>query len=746
MLKEHNSNWFKLTESSTVGEYVHNCSQQPKFNQKELVCIVLDKDESLIGIVTLGDFVKNIDVSKEFFNSSILSIMNPSPEFITESSSRHEIESISSRHKFIPKVDDEGKFLGIFSSYDGSDKFTITNSLEASDENIVFIGEVGNNHNGSLKIGKKIIDAVEVSGAQVVKFQHRSMTNLYVNEESSTLGAEYVKDLVIKYGLEIKDLAKLFEYSKDAGLTVMCTPWDEVALKELEETNLVEAYKVASADATNLSLISKIIKTRKPIVISTGMTHNHEIEELINFLQEREANYALLHCNSAYPPPYEDLNLRYLETLKRISFAQVGYSGHERGHHCVHAAISLGARIIEKHITIDNKMEGSDHKVSLLPEEFKTMVESSNEVLESLGSNVFRTMSQGEKINRVALGKSAFSTKKLNKGDILKMTDVTFLSPGDGLQPNQVGKYFGKKIYNSLDKGKMVLPFNFDQDREFNQSFSFKRKWGVPVRHRDVKEFSKIFNSPILEVHFSYNDLSLDHKKYFEDKFGKELVFHAPELFENDYIIDLTFSKNQSSKSFECLQRTIDAALEIKNLQNINDSVPIILNCGGFSEFNFLSTDDRKQKSDNLINNLLAFKSDEYHILPQTMPPFPWHFGGKRFHNIFTDFENIQYITKNSENRICLDLSHTAMFCNYKDIDLYDFVGSISQLVEHMHISDCKGVSDEGLQIGEGSIDFDNVANRLNDFGDSFILEIWQGHEDMGKGFSTAFKRLENKL
>ena len=142
-------------------------------------------------------------------------------------------------------------FWEFFSSYDGTDKFTITNNLEASDENIIFIGEVGNNHNGSLEIGKTIIDAVSDSGAQVVKFQHRSMSNLYVDEESSTLGAEYVKDLVIRFGLEIKDLAKLFEYSKDKGLTVMCTPLDEVALKELEETNLVEAYKVASADATN---------------------------------------------------------------------------------------------------------------------------------------------------------------------------------------------------------------------------------------------------------------------------------------------------------------------------------------------------------------------------------------------------------------------------------------------------------------------------------------------------------------
>ena len=391
-------------------------------------------------------------------------------------------------------------------------------------------------------------------------------------------------------------------------------------------------------------------------------------------------------------------------------------------------------------------MEGSDHKVSLLPEEFKTMVKSSKEVLQSLGSNVFRTMSQGEKINRVALGKSAFSTKKLNKGDILTKDDVTFLSPGDGLQPNQVSKYFGKKVFNSLEKGKMILPFAFDQDREFNQSFSFERKWGVPVRHRDVKEFSKIFDSPMLEVHFSYNDLSLDHKKYFKGKFGKELVFHAPELFENDYIIDLTFKKNESKKSFDCLQRTIDAALQIKELQNITDSVPIILNCGGFSELNFLNANQRKEKSDNLINNLLAFKSDEYHILPQTMPPFPWHFGGKRFHNLLTDSENIKYIAKNSENKICLDLSHSAMFCNYKNIDLYDFVGTISQLVEHMHISDCKGVSDEGLQVGEGSIDFDIFAKKLGKFGDSFIVEIWQGHEDLGKGFSTAFKRLEGKI
>ena len=276
------------------------------------------------------------------------------------------------------------------------------------------IAEIGNNHNGDLNTALQLIDAAHAAGADCAKFQMRDMSRLYrnagdSNDMASDLGTQYTLDLLERFQLSDDELFRCFDHAASKGLVPLCTPWDEASLDKLNRWGM-EGFKVASADFTNHALLSSLAATGKPLICSTGMASEVEIRSGIRHLQNEGAGYVLLHCNSTYPTPFKDVNLRYLERLRDLAEAPVGYSGHERGIEVPIAAAALGAVVIEKHITLDRSMEGNDHKVSLLPDEFAQMVQGIRRVEESMGSSGERSISQGEMMNREVLAKSLVAT------------------------------------------------------------------------------------------------------------------------------------------------------------------------------------------------------------------------------------------------------------------------------------------------------------------------------------------------
>ena len=224
------------------------------------------------------------------------------------------------------------------------------------------IAEIGNNHNGKLEIALQLIDAAHAAGVDCAKFQMRDMSRLYGNagksdDLASDLGTQYTLDLLERFQLTDDELFRCFDYAAERGLIPLCTPWDETSLDKLNRWGM-EAFKVASADFTNHALISQLAATGKPLICSTGMANELEIRSGIKHLQQEGATYVLLHCNSTYPTPFKDVNLRYLDRLRELAEAPVGYSGHERGIEVPIAAVALGASVVEKHITLDRSMEG----------------------------------------------------------------------------------------------------------------------------------------------------------------------------------------------------------------------------------------------------------------------------------------------------------------------------------------------------------------------------------------------------
>src|SRR5690606_31133348 len=330
---------------------------------------------------------------------------------LTDSSER--LETLLDEVLYVPLLDARGRLQAVVRRREAGEGVAIDGRRIAADMPTFVIAEIGNNHNGSIELALRLIDAAADAGADCVKFQMRDMTTLYGGAQDGSaagenLGTQYVLDLLAQYQLSSDDMFRCFDHVRQRGLVPLCTPWDKASLERLDRHGL-PAFKIASADFTNHDILKAAAGTGKPLICSTGMTTEQEIRQTCDLLQHLGAPYMLLHCNSTYPAPFRDVNLAYLKRLQQLGQCTVGYSGHERDIFVPVAAVSMGARLIEKHFTFDRSMEGNDHRISLLPAEFARMVEGIRQVEEAMGNDSPRRVSQGEMMNRVTLAKSLFA-------------------------------------------------------------------------------------------------------------------------------------------------------------------------------------------------------------------------------------------------------------------------------------------------------------------------------------------------
>jgi sialic acid synthase SpsE len=276
-----------------------------------------------------------------------------------------------------------------------------------SGEPCYVIAEVGINHNGDLAVAKQLVDAAVAAGADAVKFQKRKLTETYREEiidqpRHGEQGLQYIVPLLIEFELSDDQFRELFDYCRSSGITAMCTPWDRASVDFLETCDLA-AYKIGSPDLTNFPLIEYVAATRKPMLLSTGMSTEEEVRRTLAFLAQCHAEYALFHCVSTYPAAPEEINLRFMERLREWSGRPVGYSGHDNGIVISLAAVAMGARMLERHLTLDRTMRGPDHKASLEPAEFAEQMRALREVEASIGVP-HRWITRGETLNRRVLG------------------------------------------------------------------------------------------------------------------------------------------------------------------------------------------------------------------------------------------------------------------------------------------------------------------------------------------------------
>ncbi len=725
-------------------ETLFDALQKISDNKKGFL-VVISHENRLIGTLTDGDIRRSVMINPTLdLTVKVGDLCNKQFDYVNLKADKHLITEKVKKYSFCPLIDDNRNLLGIYANHPTTlsiDGINVTNESPC-----YIIAEIGNNHNGDVKIAKQLVELAKEAGANCVKFQMRDMATLYKyrKDDSEDLGTQYVIDLLDRFQLSDDQLYDVFDFAKKIGITPLCTPWDLKSLEKLEAYGF-SAYKVASADLTNTPFLEALIETKKALIISTGMSTDKEILEASELLNSKGSSYILLHCNSSYPVPFEDINLNYMNVIKSVGNGLVGYSGHERDINVSVAAVALGAKIIERHITLDINMEGSDHKVSLLPIEFKNMVTGIRQVEKALNYSKNKNLNQGEIMNREILGKSIFVSAPIKEGEVFSYENLCVSAPGKGLQPNKFPDVIGKTAQKDFCVGDNIFQSDISETSYQYKDWKFNLKHGLPVRYYDFEKLYQKRNFEIVEFHLSYKDLELNPHDYLSGEYEQDLIVHCPELFANDHILDLASEdKNYLNVSLKNLDKTIHETLRIAKFFPKTKLPLLIVNVGGFTSDKFL--DDRQNEAayDRVANILKKFRDTGVEIIPQTMPPFPWHFGGQRYHNLFVKNDEIVRFCKNNGVRVCFDISHSKLACNYYNIDFFDFIKDMSAITAHLHIVDAKGISGEGLQIGEGEIRFKETFPIIenNFINKSFVPEIWQGHKNNGQGFWQAFDQL----
>lgn len=616
------------------------------------------------------------------------------------------------------------------------------------------IAEVGNNHNGDFDRAIALVDAAVAAGADCAKFQMRKLDEVYrassLSGAEDDLSVEYTLDLLRRFELSTQDQKRLLDYCNSKNILYLCTPWDPTSVRILDGFG-VPAFKVASADLTNLPLQAAIAATGKPLIVSTGMSTTAEIEAAADFLNGQHARFVLLHCQSTYPAALHNINLRFIERLRALH-PLVGYSGHERGNAVTLAAVALGACVIERHITLDRTMEGPDHAASLEPAECAALVAGVREVEAALGPLDMlreRILSQGELINRENLGKSVVAARELAQGTVLKAEDLLVRSPGQGLPPIHLPRLIGHKTRRAMKADDYFFLSDLESAESKPRQYKFKRPWGIPVRYHDAKAFLARCKPDLLEFHLSYSDMDRKLSDYFDGPLDIDFVVHAPELFQGSRLMDLaTDDEDYRQYSISETQRVIDITRGLKRYFPKTARPPIVCNIGGFSMDAPFAPEKKAQLYSVFAKSLGELDMDGVEILPQTMAPFPWHFGGQRHQNIFIFPDESAAMCRDLGLNMCVDISHTRLAANHFGFDFYDGIAKLGPYTRHYHLGDSKGVDGEGLQIGAGDIDFKKLGDVMARTAPKawFIPEIWQGHKNLGEGFWIALERLEPYL
>ena len=331
----------------------------------------------------------------------------------------------------------------------------IGNRIIGDDQPAFIVAEIGLNHNGKLELAKKLIKAAKESGADAVKFQKRNLRSLYKNDiyknpNNDSQSTSYLFDVFKKFELSNREFVELKKYCDHLRIIFFCTPFDIKSAEFLNSLS-VPVYKISSADLTNIPLIDFIVGKKKPLILSTGMSQIQEIDFTFKFLQKNKADFSFMHCVSTYPTAFKDVNLKMIELLKKKYRVPIGYSGHERGIVVSLGAVALGAKIIEKHFTLNRSWDGPDHNVSLTPSGFKKMVERIRVIEMALGSD-HKNLSRGEYLTREVFAKSLIASKTIKKGSIITRKMVEIKGPGKGLSPQMISHILGKRAKRNIKR------------------------------------------------------------------------------------------------------------------------------------------------------------------------------------------------------------------------------------------------------------------------------------------------------
>lgn len=329
---------------------------------------------------------------------------------------------------------------------------------------VIIIAEAGVNHNGDYNRAVEMIHAAKAAGADYVKFQ-TAVPELVISSiaqkaeyQKETTGAEESQlEMCRKIHLKLEDYASLAEICRAEGIGFMSTPFDLKSIDCLAELGM-DYWKIPSGEITNLPYLRKIARLGGKIILSTGMSELYEIENALKVMEENgtpRSNVILLHCNTQYPTAMKDVNLRAMNQLSSLGPAAVGYSDHTNGIEVPIAATALGAKVIEKHFTLDKNLPGPDHRASLDPEDLKAMVTAIRNIEAALG-NGEKHVTDSERPNIEVARKSIVAARDIKKGEILTDENITVKRPGNGISPMEWDSVIGTEAVKDFPYDSLI--------------------------------------------------------------------------------------------------------------------------------------------------------------------------------------------------------------------------------------------------------------------------------------------------
>ena len=331
---------------------------------------------------------------------------------------------------------------------------------------VTIIAEAGVNHNGSIELAKKLVEKAKEAGVDYIKFQTFKASKLVTKAAKQ---AEYQQKNIGKEGdsqyqmlkkleLSPEEHEVLIDYCHQLGIKFFSTAFDFDSIDYLHSLNL-GLWKIPSGEVTNYPFLKRIAAYNEPTILSTGMCDMQDVRAAVNALYKNglsKENLILLHCNTEYPTPFEDVNLKAMDALRNEFGVEVGYSDHTKGIEVPIAAVALGATVIEKHFTLDRNMEGPDHKASLEPDELKAMVSAIRNIEKAVGGDGTKHVSESEKKNIAIARKSIVAACDIKVGEIFTEQNLTVKRPGNGISPMRWEEVLGQSAKRDFNEDELI--------------------------------------------------------------------------------------------------------------------------------------------------------------------------------------------------------------------------------------------------------------------------------------------------
>ena len=594
---------------------------------------------------------------------------------------------------------------------------------------IFIIAEIGINHDGQFRVALDLIRAAAESGVDGVKFQYRNLNNAYADGPQQ-IGDEILRQEITKNYLPPCDILRLVESAHALKIMAGISFFDENDLDDFQsEITHFDFFKAPSVELTNAGLINRMLRYGKPVYVSLGCQSEFEIDRA--FASFEADNWIAMHCVSNYPVSLSNAKLGYMRHLSEKWTRPFGYSSHDENWEVCLIAMSMGASVIERHITFDKQALGLDHTSSSTPDEFKRIAMFADNMQLMLSGNYPRMPNQGEMLNLQNLGRSYYAKTSINVGEIVTLDKLNFRSPRVGLGRMDLQEYIGKSPIKLVSSGAVLSRSAFVSSPSVSLAaidYARSKKIGIPVRLHDLFEIERKFPVGAYEFHLSFGETlgELVAKKY-----SREHIYsiHLPDYINSTQLIDL-FSPDakQAEDSLHILQRTVNFA---KSLQDhTGRQVPVV---GSFSGVH----NDLATFYDRHASLFASYREQGISILPQWLPPIAWYFGGSVKLNAMNQRQDVEFIQQH-KLPICMDVSHLCMGDSLYGFGSTKMIDMLLPYIEHVHIADANGVDGEGLHFGEGNPKNMPAIVSVMDIECMKVIEVWQGHLDDGAGFAKA--------